>query len=167
MLKIRLQRIGRKNDPHFRIVVTDSRRGPKSGKYIEMLGSYDPHKNTSVIKGDRVTHFISNGAQVSGTVHNLLVKNDVIKGKKINVLPKKSPVVKKESSSAPVDASAIADKEAAEDKKEKTSSAPALEDKKEEAKDAEDTKSTSEEVPQEKDAESPPSGGEKKPNIEV
>ena len=94
MLKIRLQRIGRKNDPSFRIVVTDSRQGPKSGKYVELLGSYSPRQRTINIKGDRVLHWISNSAQVSGTVHNILIKEDILKGKKINVLPKKTPVVK-------------------------------------------------------------------------
>lgn len=103
MLKIRLQRIGRKNDPSFRIVVTDSRKGPKSGKYIELLGSYNPRQNFLNIKGERVSHWISNGAQVSGTVHNILIKEGIIQGKKINVLPKKSPVVKEEGKPASID----------------------------------------------------------------
>jgi len=94
MLKIRLQRVGRKNDPRFRVIVTDSRRGPKSGKYIEMLGSYDPRENTSALKAERIKYWISQGAQVSGTVHNTLVKEGIIKGDKINVLPKKTPIVK-------------------------------------------------------------------------
>lgn len=97
MLKIRLQRIGRKNDPSFRIVVTDSRRGPKSGKYVELLGSYNPRQNSLNIKGERVSYWILNGAQVSGTVHNILIKEGITHGKKINVLPKKTPVVKEES----------------------------------------------------------------------
>lgn len=96
MLKIRLQRIGRKNDPSFRVILTDSRRGPKSGKYIEMLGSYDPRKDNVALKADRIKHWIQNGAQVSSTVHNILINENVIKGKKINVLPKKSPIIKKE-----------------------------------------------------------------------
>ncbi len=94
MLKIRLQRVGRKNDPSFRVVLTDSKRGPKSGDNIELLGSYNPHINKVQIDGDRVKHWISVGAQVSDTVHNLLIKEKIIEGKKINVLPKKSPIVK-------------------------------------------------------------------------
>ncbi|GMQ95394.1 MAG: hypothetical protein BMS9Abin13_507 [Patescibacteria group bacterium] len=105
MLKIRLQRVGRKNDPSFRIVVTDSKNGPKSGKYIEMLGSYDARHGKPQIKGERIKHWISVGAGVSGTVHNLLVSEGVITGKKINVLPKKSPI-KKESEEAPAEAKA-------------------------------------------------------------
>ncbi|MCH7538497.1 MAG: 30S ribosomal protein S16, partial [Proteobacteria bacterium] len=41
MLKVRLQRVGRRNDPSFRVVVIDSKKGPKSRNYIEMLGSYN------------------------------------------------------------------------------------------------------------------------------
>lgn len=96
MLKIRLQRIGRKNDPSFRIVVTDSRKGPKSGKYLELLGLYDPVRSTVSVKNERIRHWISNGAQVSGTVHNILIQEGVTEGKKINVLPKKSPIKKEE-----------------------------------------------------------------------
>ncbi|MCH8889292.1 30S ribosomal protein S16 [Patescibacteria group bacterium] len=96
MLKVRLQRVGRKNDPSFRVVVTDSRRGPKSGNYIENLGSYSPRAKSLSLNSDRIKHWIAMGAQVSDTVHNLLVKEKVIDGKSINVLPKKSPVVKKD-----------------------------------------------------------------------
>ncbi len=94
MLKIRLQRVGRKNDASFRVVVIESQRGPKAGNALEVLGFYDPKKDIIEIKGDRVTHWISVGAQVSDTVHNLLVKKKIIKGDKINVLSKKSPIKK-------------------------------------------------------------------------
>lgn len=94
MLKVRLQRVGRKNDPSFRVVVTDSKRGPKSGNYLEMLGSYNPRQKKTVINGERVKHWISVGAQVSDTVHNILINEKVIEGKKINVLPRKSPIIK-------------------------------------------------------------------------
>ncbi len=94
MLKIRLQRVGRKNNPAFRIVVTDSKRGPKSGDNVELIGSYNPHSNEIQIDGDRVKHWMSVGAQVSDTMHNLLIREKIIEGKKINVLPKKSPIVK-------------------------------------------------------------------------
>ncbi len=100
MLKIRLQRTGRKNNPSFRVIVTDSHRGPKSGNHVELLGSYDPRKDTKTIKADRVLHWISKGAQVSDTVHNLLVSEGIIKGDKKNVLPKKSPIVKEKEEEA-------------------------------------------------------------------
>ena len=94
MLKIRLQRVGRKHDPSFRVVLIDSRRGPKSGNFIENLGFYDAIRKVKQIKADRVKHWIANGAQVSDTVHNILVSEKVIEGKKKNVLPKKTPIVK-------------------------------------------------------------------------
>jgi small subunit ribosomal protein S16 len=94
MLKVRLQRVGRKNDPSFRVVVTNSLNAPKSGKFLEVVGSYDARKDRIDLKGERIKHWISNGAQVSDTVHNLLVSKKVIEGKKINVLPKKKPIVK-------------------------------------------------------------------------
>jgi len=49
MLKIRLQRFGRKHDPTFRVVLTDSRSGPKSGKFLEVLGSYNPRQKKDAI----------------------------------------------------------------------------------------------------------------------
>jgi len=97
MLKIRLKRVGRKHDPSYRVVVTEKHRGPKSGKYIENLGHYDARTNTKNIKGERVKHWISVGAQVSSTVHNLLVSEGILDGKKKNVLPKKKPIVKEKT----------------------------------------------------------------------
>lgn len=97
MLKMRLQRIGRKNDPSFRVIVTDSRRGPKSGKNIDHLGSYNPKLDRVQIDGERAKEWISKGVQVSDTVHNLLVSKKVIEGKKINVLSRKSPIVDEEA----------------------------------------------------------------------
>ncbi|MBU4536609.1 30S ribosomal protein S16 [Patescibacteria group bacterium] len=86
MLKIRLQRVGKKHDPSFRVLLTDTRRGPKSGDYIENLGFYDAIRKVKQLKVDRIKHWIGNGAQVSDTVHNILVSEKVIEGKKKNVL---------------------------------------------------------------------------------
>ena len=94
MLMIRLQRVGRKHEPVFRVVLTDSKNSTKSGKFLEILGSYDPRKDSHQIDGDRIKKLISTGAKVSDTMHNILIKQKVITGKKINVLPKKSPIVK-------------------------------------------------------------------------
>ncbi|MCK9352074.1 MAG: 30S ribosomal protein S16 [Candidatus Paceibacterota bacterium] len=92
MLKIRLQRVGRKNDPSFRVVLTDSKNAARSNKFHEILGSYDSRKGEPVIKAERVKYWISVGAKPSGTVHNLLVETKIITGKKLNVLSKKSPI---------------------------------------------------------------------------
>lgn len=93
MVIIRLQRVGRRNHAEYRVVVTEHTRAAKSANYIEKLGSYSPHTNTIELAEDRVTYWIEKGAQVSDTVHNLLVTKGVIKGKKKNVLPKKTPIV--------------------------------------------------------------------------
>lgn len=98
MLKIRLQRVGRKHEPSFRLVLTDSKNSTKSGKYLEVLGNYDSrHGEVSVFKTDRINYWMSIGAQPSDTVHNLLISKKIITGKKINVLPLKKPIVKEVS----------------------------------------------------------------------
>ena len=88
---IRLQRIGRKNEPSFRLVLTDSKNSTKSGKFKEILGSYNLKKGEVLFKADRINYWIGNGAQVSDTVHNFLIHQNLITGKKKNVLSKKSP----------------------------------------------------------------------------
>lgn len=88
MLTIRLSRVGRKNDPSFRVVVVEAKRKVKAGNYLEMVGSYDPRLDRAELKADRIKHWISVGATVSDTVHNLLVSQKIIEGKKINILPK-------------------------------------------------------------------------------
>ena len=95
MLKIRLQRIGRKNDPSFRAVLTDSKNSTKSGRFLEILGTYNPKAGEKNLVTDRIKYWMSQGAQCSDTMHNFLVHDKVITGKKINVLPKKSPTVKR------------------------------------------------------------------------
>ena len=101
MLKIRLQRTGRKNEPHFRVVVGEHTNAAQSGKFIEVLGSYDPKAGNISVKKERVLHWIGKGAQTSGTVHNFLIDQKIIDGAKKNVLPKKSKTTKrKEAKSA-------------------------------------------------------------------
>lgn len=87
MLTIRLTRVGRKNDPSFRVIIIDSKRKVKAGNYLEMLGSHDPRTNRTELKADRIKYWISMGATTSDTVHNLLVSHKIIDAKKINILP--------------------------------------------------------------------------------
>jgi small subunit ribosomal protein S16 len=91
MLIIRLQRVGRTNDPSFRVIVTDSKNSAKTGKFLEIVGNYDARQSDSQrqpqFKAERIQYWIKNGAQVSETVHNLLVKNKIIDGKTIDVVP--------------------------------------------------------------------------------
>jgi len=100
MLKIRLQRVGKKHNPSYRVILTDAKQGPKSGKFIEILGSYDAIRKTKQIKADRARYWIASGAQVSDTVHNLFVDEKIIVGKKVNPLPRKTPL-KKEAPATP------------------------------------------------------------------
>src|SRR4051812_40338384 len=99
MLKIRMQRTGRINQPSFRIVVTEHTAGPQAGKYVERVGFYNPRSKEKVLLDERIKYWMSVGAKPSGTVHNMLVSTGLIKGKKINVLPKKT-VPKKEEPAA-------------------------------------------------------------------
>ena len=96
---IRLQRVGRKHEPTFRVVLTDSKNGPKSGKYLKNLGWYDTRRKNTLDQMDteEIKRWISQGAQTSVTLHNFLVHNKVITGKKINALPKKRPIKKEEA----------------------------------------------------------------------
>jgi len=95
MLKMRLQRIGRKNDPHFRAVVVDAKFGPKSGKFIDTIGTYNPKSGELTLKEERIKYWLSVGAQPSDTFHNFLVSKKLLKSKKKNVLSKKNPIKKK------------------------------------------------------------------------
>jgi small subunit ribosomal protein S16 len=96
MLMIRLQRVGRVHEPTFRVVLVDSKRGPKSGQALEVLGNHDTRKakNNSNVDGDRIKYWISKGAQLSDTMRNLLISKKIITGKKVNALPKKRPIKK-------------------------------------------------------------------------
>ncbi|TSC57827.1 MAG: small subunit ribosomal protein S16 [Parcubacteria group bacterium Greene0416_79] len=94
MLKIRLQRVGRKHIPIFRVVLTDSKNSTRSGKFHEVLGTYNLVTDEKKVNAERVKYWMSKGAQPSGTVHNFLVGERIIPGKKINVLPRTRPVKK-------------------------------------------------------------------------
>ena len=72
---IRLRREGALNRPYFKVVVTDT-RSPRDGKFIEIVGTYDPKKagQNSTLKLDRIEHWVSKGAQPSDTVRSLIKK---------------------------------------------------------------------------------------------
>lgn len=92
MLVIRLTRIGKKNQPAYRVVLTE-KTNPVKGKFQEILGSYNPQQKTKELKADRIKYWLSKGAQASATVHNLLVSEKIIEGKKVKAWrPKKKTV---------------------------------------------------------------------------
>ncbi|MCK4525158.1 MAG: 30S ribosomal protein S16 [Candidatus Andersenbacteria bacterium] len=82
MLRIRLSRVGKKNKAQFRVTVADARRSP-TGKFIEILGHYNPHTKEKVFKNERIEYWISKGAKPSPTVHNLFIDAGIIKGEKV------------------------------------------------------------------------------------
>lgn len=102
MLKMRLQRVGRIHEPSYRLVLTDSKNSTKSGRFKEILGSYDPRKTVDLIKVDRVKYWLGQGVLLTGTVHNLFVTHKIIDEKKKNVLPKKTAPKKEVAAEVPV-----------------------------------------------------------------
>lgn len=80
MVRLRLTRGGRHKRPFYRIVAADSRK-PRDGRYIEVLGTYDPLKTPAAvaIKQERVLEWLKKGAQPSVTVHHLLRQAGVLK----------------------------------------------------------------------------------------
>jgi len=87
MLMIRFQRIGRTNDPSFRIVLLEHARAARTGKIIEQLGTYNPRTKAFSIDDVSVKEWIGKGAQPTDTVRNLLISKGVLTGSKVNVFP--------------------------------------------------------------------------------
>lgn len=73
MLTIRLARIGKKKHPFYRVVVTEKTR-PRNGRFVEIVGTYDPQKKPAAVQLDseRVQYWIGKGAQPSDTVRSLI-----------------------------------------------------------------------------------------------
>ena len=78
MLDIRMQRMGRKGHPTYRVVVQDSRWAPSSGKFVASLGSYDPHTKQNSLVKEKAEFYLKNGAQPSDRVAKLF-SNEGIK----------------------------------------------------------------------------------------
>ena len=112
MLAIKLQRIGKKHQPSYRVVVAE-KRSKLDSPPVEDLGSYNPDSKNLHVKKDRAHYWIQAGAQPTVTVHNLLVKSGIVEGKPVAIkMPKavaKPPVAEK----APEEASAAGAAEAA------------------------------------------------------
>ena len=72
---IRLRREGTRNAPYYKVVVADKRK-PRDGKFIEIIGNYDPKKTGTNYKVDlaRIDHWVKNGAQMSDTVRSIVKK---------------------------------------------------------------------------------------------
>lgn len=93
MLIIRLTRVGRKNNPSFRVVLTE-KQNPVKGKFIELLGHYNTRLKTRAFKKERILYWLKQGVKCSPAVHNLLVEAKIIQGPKVKTW---SPKKKKEA----------------------------------------------------------------------
>ncbi len=98
MLMLKLSRVGKKNQPSYRLIVVEKSKDPW-GKYLEIVGFYNPKsaKRITDLKNDRIAYWLSKGAQPSATVHNLLVDAGLINGKKVRATSPK----KKEGAAVP------------------------------------------------------------------
>ncbi len=136
MLTIRFNRVGKKNRAAFRIALQEKTKAPNR-KHVEMLGSYDPHSKVAVIKKERVLHWISMGAQTSESVHNLLVKEGVVEGKKRAIkmekpAVKETPVAETPAETPAVEATVTAEAPVVAEEAAKVEVAPVVEEAKKE-----------------------------------
>jgi len=83
MLVIRFFRVGKKNQPSFKIVVADKKNPTRAGRFTEEVGFWNPTTKEKVLKTERIKYWISVGAKPSPTVFNLLISEKIIEGKKI------------------------------------------------------------------------------------
>lgn len=81
MVRIRLQRRGKKGHATYRVVVADQ-HSPIKGKFLVDLGHYNPHSGSFAVDTQAVQEWIAKGAHPSDTVHNLLITHNIIKGEK-------------------------------------------------------------------------------------
>ena len=102
MLVFRLFRVGKNNQPSYKIVVTDKRNPSKGGRFVEQIGFYNPITKEKILNKERAQYWLKQGVQPSATVHNLFIKEGILEGKKIPV-HKKS---KKAPATAPAEAPA-------------------------------------------------------------
>ena len=109
MLAIKLQRIGKKHQPSYRMVVAE-KRSKMAAPPVEDLGAYDPRTKATTVKKERVLYWVKMGAQPTVTAHNLLVKQGTLTGAKIAVkMPKAVAKVVEPKAAAPAEAAPISE----------------------------------------------------------
>lgn len=104
MLTIRFSRVGKKKQPSYRLLVSEKSKDPW-GKYLEILGTYNPRSTPSKIdlKADRIKHWLGKGAQTSDTVWNLLVDQKIVEGDKrlkVKISKKRKEKIEKKKQAA-------------------------------------------------------------------
>ncbi len=157
---IRFHRIGRKNDPAFRIAVLEKTAGPKAGSYVDLVGTYNPKTKATTLKPEAIKSWMGKGAQVSASLHNLLVKEGVIDAPKSSKVVKPTElgknIAKKKAEEEAAAAKAAADAQAAEEAKAAEAAAAAAVAAEAEAQAAAPEAPAAEEVPAEAPSEEAP-----------
>jgi small subunit ribosomal protein S16 len=108
VLKIRLRRTGARKKPNYRIVVAES-TAPRDGKYIEIIGTYDPLTDPSTVnlEGDRARHWLSVGAKPTERVVKLMAREGLVEAPTF-ATPAKSDAAPSKADAAPAEAAAEA-----------------------------------------------------------
>ncbi|MFH1456943.1 MAG: 30S ribosomal protein S16 [Patescibacteria group bacterium] len=107
MVSIRLQRIGRKKMPHFRLIAQDKQKDP-TDRSLEILGSINPRTKEVVLKEDKIKAWLDKGAQPTATVHNLLIDKGIIKAKKVKTISlSKKRLAKKAETAKPTETNIV------------------------------------------------------------
>jgi small subunit ribosomal protein S16 len=109
MLVFRLFRVGKKNQPSFKIIVADKKNSSKGGRFVEQVGFYNPVTKEKILNAERVKYWLSKGVQPSDTLYNIFVKDGIIEGKKIPSHKKSKKPIDATQSKAPVAAPAAAE----------------------------------------------------------
>lgn len=131
MLAIRLQRVGRKKQPLYRVVVSEKSKD-MYGNHLELLGTYNPHTKTAELKEDRIKHWLGEGAQASESAHNLLLKEGIVTGdkkKSVSISNKRKAKIDSAKEAAKQASEAAAEKPAEENNVEGANQAENTEDK--------------------------------------
>lgn len=152
MLMIRLQRVGKKKSPTYRLIVSEKTKDTQA-RSLEILGIYNPTESTKLVnlKEDRIKYWLSVGAQPSSTVNNLLINNSIISGEK-----KRSVTISKKRKAKMDGKKAEAEEKAATEKAAKEVEKPVDEPKVEEIVKAEKTEAPTEKESTEEKVEQKP-----------
>lgn len=114
MLTIRLSRTGKRKQPYYRLIVSEKSKDPW-GRYLELLGNYNPRSKQANFKKERIEYWLSQGAQTSPTVKNLLINLEIISGKKtspVNISKRRAAKLAKTKSESKAKAEAETAKQA-------------------------------------------------------
>ena len=115
MLTIRLSRHGRRKNAFYRLIISEKHKDTQSN-YLEQLGHYNPHTKKAVFSLERIAYWLTKGAQMSNTVHNLFVKEGVIKADKkrkaVSISDRRRKVLDEAKAKAEVRSEVVAEKPA-------------------------------------------------------